>query len=234
MNPVVQVSGLNKSYGKFVAVNNVSFNVLEGEVFGILGPNGAGKTTTLEIIEGLLSYSSGEVTILGLDLRKHSKNIKSQLGIQLQSSAYFDYLNLTEILNLFGSMYKDARNSTELLNEVGLAQKSKSMLKHLSGGETNKFTLAAALINNPKILILDEPTTALDPNSRREVWNLIQSINKSGTTVLITTHYMEEANTLCDKIAIMNHGEIITVDTPANLKQSLQFPNTMTLTTPEA
>ena len=234
MNPVVQVSGLNKSYGKFVAVNNVSFNVLEGEVFGILGPNGAGKTTTLEIIEGLLPYSSGEVTILGSDLRKHSKNIKSQLGIQLQSSAYFDYLNLTEILNLFGSMYKDARNSTDLLNEVGLAQKSKSRLKHLSGGETNKFTLAAALINNPKILILDEPTTALDPNSRREVWNLIQSINKSGTTVLITTHYMEEANTLCDKIAIMNHGEIITVDTPANLKQSLQFPNTMTLTTPEA
>ncbi len=233
MNPVVQVTDLNKSYGKFLAVNDVSFSVREGEIFGILGPNGAGKTTTLEIIEGLTSYQSGSVTIRGMDLKKDSKSIKSILGIQLQSSAYFDYLTLKEILTLFGSMYKNSRNARELLEEVGLGEKTQSRLKQLSGGETHKFTLAAALINNPQILILDEPTTALDPNSRREVWSMIQAINKKGTTVLITTHYMEEANTLCDKIAIMNHGKIITIDSPDNLKQSLNSTNSMTITTLE-
>tara|TARA_A100001037_G_scaffold306425_1_gene351370 strand:+ start:1984 stop:2895 length:912 start_codon:yes stop_codon:yes gene_type:complete len=231
MNPVVQVSGLNKTYGKFVAVNDVSFDVQEGEIFGILGPNGAGKTTTLEMIEGLTSYQSGSITILGTDLKQNPKSIKNQLGIQLQSSAYFDYLTLQEILTLFSSMYKNSKDPKQLLEQVGLNHKSKSRIKQLSGGETHKFTLAAALINDPKILVLDEPTTALDPKSRREVWALIQSINQKGTTVLITTHYMEEANTLCDKIAIMNHGKIITIDSPANLKQSLNSTNSMILTT---
>jgi ABC-2 type transport system ATP-binding protein len=231
MNDVVQVTNLSKTYGKFLAVKDISFNVNNGEIFGILGPNGAGKTTTLEILEGIVPYSIGEVEILGLNLKTNSKKIKTKLGIQLQSSAYFDYLTLSEILSLLGSIYPSSKSSTELLKDVNLTNKSNSRVKKLSGGEKHRFTLAAALVNDPKILILDEPTTALDPNSRNEVWDLIKRINDNGTTVIITTHYMEEANFLCDRIAIMNHGEIITVDTPDKLKQSLESKNSFTITT---
>ncbi len=232
MDEAIRVESLKKYYGKFAAVDDISFNVQSGEIFGILGPNGAGKTTTLEILEGLHSPNDGSVTVLNLDVLKHPKEIKSRIGVQLQSSAYYDYLNLLEILTLLASFYPPnvRANPTEILRKVDLENKSRQRVNTLSGGEKQRFTIAASLINNPELLILDEPTTGLDPRSRRNIWQLIEGINQSGITVVLTTHYMDEAEALCRRIAIMDNGHLIAVDTPANLRASLEYQHAVKLT----
>ena len=232
MDEAIRVESLKKYYGKFVAVDDISFNVRSGEIFGILGPNGAGKTTTLEILEGLLSPNSGTVTILDLDILKHPKAIKTRIGVQLQSSAYYDYLNLLEILTILASFYPAGvrENPADILKRVNLYSKANQRVKTLSGGEKQRFTIAASLINKPELLILDEPTTGLDPRSRRNIWQLIEEINKPGFTVVLTTHYMDEAEALCQRLAIMDNGHLIAVDTPSNLRASLEYQYAVKLT----
>ena len=232
MDEAIRVESLKKYYGKFAAVDDISFSVQSGEIFGILGPNGAGKTTTLEILEGLHDPTSGNVSVLNLDILKHPKEIKTRIGVQLQSSAYYDYLNLLEILALLASFYpQDAReNPADILRRVNLEDKSRHRVNTLSGGEKQRFTIAASLINKPELLILDEPTTGLDPRSRRNIWQLIEEINKSGITVVLTTHYMDEAEALCQRLAIMDNGQLIAVDTPTNLRASLEYQYAVKLT----
>jgi len=229
MDTAIRVEGLVKRYGSFTAVDQVSFTVNRGEIFGILGPNGAGKTTTLEVIEGLLAPTEGEVTVLGLDVLKHRNEVKARIGVQLQSSAYFDYLSLKEILYLLGSFYPKRIQPQTLLEQVGLLDKSGSYVKHLSGGQVQRFTVAASLINDPELIILDEPTTGLDPQARRNIWGLIREIHQRGVTVVLTTHYMEEAEELCDRLAIMDGGSLKAVDTPRNLVGRLQAAYTVKL-----
>ena len=229
MDTAIRVEGLVKRYGSFTAVDQVSFTVNRGEIFGILGPNGAGKTTTLEVIEGLLAPTEGEVTVLGLDVLKHRNEVKARIGVQLQSSAYFDYLSLKEILSLLGSFYPKRIEPQTLLEQVGLLDKSGSYVKHLSGGQVQRFTVAASLINDPELLFLDEPTTGLDPQARRNIWGLIREIHQRGVTVVLTTHYMEEAEELCDRLAIMDGGSLKAVDTPRNLVGRLQAAYTVKL-----
>jgi len=229
MDTAIRVEGLVKRYGSFTAVDQVSFTVNRGEIFGILGPNGAGKTTTLEVIEGLLAPTEGEVTVLGLDVLKSQNEVKARIGVQLQSSAYFDYLSLKEILSLLGSFYPKRIEPQTLLEQVGLLDKSGSYVKHLSGGQVQRFTVAASLINDPELLFLDEPTTGLDPQARRNIWGLIREIHQRGVTVVLTTHYMEEAEELCDRLAIMDGGSLKAVDTPRNLVGRLQAAYTVKL-----
>ena len=229
MDTAIRVEGLVKRYGSFTAVDQVSFTVNRGEIFGILGPNGAGKTTTLEVIEGLLAPTEGEVTVLGLDVLKRHNEVKARIGVQLQSSAYFDYLSLKEILSLLGSFYPKRIEPQTLLEQVGLLDKSGSYVKHLSGGQVQRFTVAASLINDPEVLFLDEPTTGLDPQARRNIWGLIREIHQRGVTVVLTTHYMEEAEELCDRLAIMDGGSLKAVDTPRNLVGRLQAAYTVKL-----
>ena len=229
MDTAIRVEGLVKRYGSFTAVDQVSFTVNRGEIFGILGPNGAGKTTTLEVIEGLLAPTEGEVTVLGLDVLKRHNEVKARIGVQLQSSAYFDYLSLKEILSLLGSFYPKRIEPQTLLEQVGLLDKSGSYVKHLSGGQVQRFTVAASLINDPELLFLDEPTTGLDPQARRNIWGLIREIHQRGVTVVLTTHYMEEAEELCDRLAIMDGGSLKAVDTPRNLVGRLQASYTVKL-----
>ncbi len=221
---VVKVQDLSKSFGDLVAVDHVSFSVIKGEVFGILGPNGAGKTTTLEIIEGLQSPSSGATEVLGFNTQRDPKRVKEILGIQLQASAYFDYLTLTEILDLFGSFYSKRVSPPELLNLVGLTEKANVTLKKLSGGQKQRFTVAASLVNDPEVVILDEPTAGLDPQARQNLWELVREVHKRGKTVVITTHYMEEAEVLCDRVAIMDKGRLIALDTTLSLVKRLDAP----------
>ena len=227
MDDAIRVEGLTKQFGSFTAVDDVSFHVKSGEIFGILGPNGAGKTTTLEIIEGLQKASSGYISVLGLDVDQNPKTYKGRIGVQLQSSAYYDYLNLEEILDLLGSCYPNKLPATELLKQVGLSEQSHNKVKQLSGGQQQRFTVAASLVNNPDLVILDEPTTGLDPQSRRNVWDLINEMQNNGVTVVLTTHYMEEAESLCTRLAIMDRGKLIAVDTPQNMISRLE--NTYTL-----
>lgn len=219
--PLITVKDLKKNYGDFQAVKGVSFEVKKGEVFGILGPNGAGKTTTLEMMEGLRPISSGKIVINGVDVAEKPYDIKEMIGVQLQSSAFFDKLSLVEILHLFSNLYVQNKDPKVLLEEVGLSEKAKSLVKELSGGQKQRFSIAAALVNDPVVLFLDEPTTGLDPQARRNLWELVQQVQKSGKTVIITTHYMDEAEELCDRIAIMDEGQIIALDTPKNLIKSL-------------
>ena len=221
---VISVDGLVKSFGDLNAVDGVSFKVHKGEIFGILGPNGAGKTTTLECIEGLYEPTSGRISVLGMQTQSEARNIKELIGVQLQASAYFDYLTLEEILNLFARFYKRHASTSELLERVGLSDKSKARVNTLSGGQQQRFTIAATLINEPELIILDEPTTGLDPQARRSLWDFIQDINADGRTVVLTTHYMEEAEFLCHRIAIMDNGKIVAMDTPENLVRSLPVP----------
>lgn len=221
---VISVEGLTKTFGDVKAVDDVSFKVYQGEIFGILGPNGAGKTTTLECIEGLSEPTSGRTFVLGMQTQVEPDNVKQRIGVQLQASAYFDYLSLEEILDLFARFYKRHAATDELLDRVGLLNKAKDRVNTLSGGQQQRFTIAATLINEPELIILDEPTTGLDPQARRNLWEFIQSINADGRTVVLTTHYMEEAEFLCHRIAIMDHGKIVAMDTPANLVRSLPVP----------
>ena len=218
---IISVKNLVKKYGNFTAVNDISFDVEEGEIFGLLGPNGAGKSTTLEIIETLRDKTSGNITVAGLDLDKSPNEIKKIIGVQLQSSGFYPGLNLIELINLFCGLYNQEVNAIELLQKVNLVDKAKSKVKELSGGQKQRFSIATTLINNPKIIFLDEPTTGLDPQARRNLWDLIREIKAQGTTVIITTHYMDEAEQLCDRIAIIDEGKIIKLATPDKMIDDL-------------
>jgi ABC-type multidrug transport system, ATPase component len=220
-NTIISVKDLKKSYGTFEAVKGISFDVLEGEIFGLLGPNGAGKSTTLEIIETLRDKTSGKVILDGIDLDTDPDKIKKIIGVQLQASGFYPGLNLTELIQLFGGLYNQPVKPTEFLKLVNLEDKAKNKYKELSGGQKQRFSIATTLINQPKIIFLDEPTTGLDPQARRNLWDLIKDIRSKGTTVIITTHYMDEAEQLCDRVAIMDEGRIIALDTPDKLIDQL-------------
>jgi ABC-2 type transport system ATP-binding protein len=212
--PILSVRGLTKRYGNLTAVDDVSFDVRNGEVFGILGPNGAGKTTTLEMIETLRPVDHGEVILDGTDVRRDPRRVKQKIGVQLQSSDFFDKLDLGEILLLFGEFYGRTVDHTRILAEVGLGEKTSSVVRDLSGGQRQRFSIAAALVNDPVVLFLDEPTTGLDPQSRRNLWGVIRRIRGEGKTIVLTTHYMDEAEELCDRVAIMDAGRIISLAPP--------------------
>jgi ABC-2 type transport system ATP-binding protein len=218
---ILKVTNLKKKYGQKSVVKGISFEVNKGEVFGILGPNGAGKTTTLEMIESMRPIDGGTAILDGINVAESPQKVKDIIGVQLQSSAFFDNLNLSELLKMFAGMYGQRAHPRKLLQEVQLSNKSKSQVKELSGGQRQRFSIAAALVNKPKVLFLDEPTTGLDPQARRNLWELVESIKKKNITVIITTHYMEEAERLCDRVAIMDDGKIIALDSPANLVQQL-------------
>ena len=217
----IDVQGLRKSYGSLVAVDGISFTVREREIFGLLGPNGAGKTTTVEILEGLRQADAGRVTVAGVDVRKDPKAVKGLIGVQLQSSAFFSGLNLVELLDMFASLYGRTVNARELLKKVDLEEKAASHVDRLSGGQKQRFSIATALVNEPQVLFLDEPTTGLDPQARRNLWELAQTLRGEGRTIVLTTHYMEEAETLCDRVAIMDRGKILALDTPQTMVQNL-------------
>jgi ABC-2 type transport system ATP-binding protein len=218
---VLTVKGLKKHYDDYQAVRGVSFEVVRGEVFGILGPNGAGKTSTLEMIEGLRTIDGGTVVLDGINVAEHPDRVKKIIGVQLQSSAFFGNLSLLEILRLFRDLYGATSDPMELLREVNLEEKADEEVKELSGGQKQRFSIAAALVNQPVVLFLDEPTTGLDPQARRNLWDLVQSIRDKGTTIVLTTHYMEEAEVLCHRVAIMDDGKIIALDAPDDLKRAL-------------
>ena len=218
---IIQVKDLHKSYGEFEAVKGITFDVYEGEIFGLLGPNGAGKSTTLEIIETLRRKTSGSIIVDGLNLDADPNEIKKIIGVQLQASGFYPGLNLVELINLFAGLYNEETDPMELLDKVNLKDKAKAKFKELSGGQKQRFSIATTLINKPKIIFLDEPTTGLDPQARRNLWDLILDIRKQGTTVIITTHYMDEAEVLCDRVAIIDNGKIIAIDSPAKLIDDL-------------
>ncbi|HPH99984.1 MAG TPA: ABC transporter ATP-binding protein [Chitinophagaceae bacterium] len=218
---IISVQNLCKKYGDFEAVKNISFDVLEGEIFGLLGPNGAGKSTTLEIIETLRSKTSGKVMVDGLDLDRSPNDIKKIIGVQLQTSGYYPGLHLTELIHLFAGLYNRTVDATALLDAVNLRDKAKAKYKALSGGQKQRFSIATTLINQPKIIFLDEPTTGLDPQARRNLWDLIKGIQQKGATVIITTHYLEEAEQLCDRVAIVDNGRIVALNSPDKLIDDL-------------
>ena len=220
-NTIITVKDLVKNYGSFEAVKGISFEVNEGEIFGLLGPNGAGKSTTLEIIETLRPKTSGKIMVDGLDLDKSPQEIKKIIGVQLQSSGYYPGLNLLQLIELFSGVYNQDVDPMELLEKVNLKDKAKAKVKELSGGQKQRFSVATTLINKPRIIFLDEPTTGLDPQARRSLWELVRDIRNSGTTVIITTHYMDEAEYLCDRVAIIDSGKIIALDTPDQLIDKL-------------
>lgn len=221
MKKIIEVKDLVKNYGDFEAVKSISFDVMEGEIFGLLGPNGAGKSTTLEIIETLREKTSGKVLVDGLDLDTSPNDIKKIIGVQLQTSGYYPSLRLTELLDLFAGLYNKQIDANYYLNLVNLTDKAKAKYKELSGGQKQRFSVATTLINKPKIIFLDEPTTGLDPQARRNLWDLIREIRKNGTTVIITTHYMDEAEVLCDRVAVIDSGRIIAIDSPDKLIDDL-------------
>lgn len=211
---IISVKNLVKRYGTFEAVRGISFDVYEGEIFGLLGPNGAGKSTTLEIIETLRKKTSGKITVDDFDLDEKPDAIKKIIGVQLQSSGFYPNLNLLELIRLFGGLYNRKVDAMELLDMVNLRDKAKAKVKELSGGQKQRFSVATTLINQPKIIFLDEPTTGLDPQARRNLWDLISNIRKRGATVIITTHYMDEAEALCDRVAIIDAGNLVAMATP--------------------
>jgi ABC-2 type transport system ATP-binding protein len=227
----VVVEELVKRYGDVVAVDRLSFSVKRGEIFGLLGPNGAGKTTTLEIIEGLKRADSGRVRVLGMDAATQGRQIKALTGVQLQASSYYEYLTLREILSLLGSFYPRRQPPAELLESVGLGGKARRRVRQLSGGEKQRFALAASLVNDPELVILDEPTTGLDPVSRRDLWELVRQVREGGATVIVTTHYMEEAEEHCDRLAIIDHGRLVASGTPHELISRIEASYAVKLVT---
>jgi ABC-2 type transport system ATP-binding protein len=219
---VIELTSLTKRYGATTGIDRLDLRVEAGEVFGFLGPNGAGKTTTLEIVEGLQSPTAGETFVLGLDSHRQRNQMKERIGVQLQAGAYFEYLTLEEILDLFGSFYPRRLAPPELLEKVGLQDKRRALVKQLSGGQAQRFSIVASMVNDPEVVFLDEPTTGLDPQARRNLWEFITHINDDeGKTVVLTTHYMEEAQLLCDRVAIIDEGSIRALDTPLGLVQQL-------------
>lgn len=218
---IISVKDLHKKYGAFHAVKGINFEVYEGEIFGLLGPNGAGKSTTLEIIETLRDKTSGTIHVAGFNLDNDPNEIKKIIGVQLQTSGYYPNLNLTELIRLFAGLYNQPTDPIALLEMVNLTDKAKAKYKDLSGGQKQRFSIATTLINQPKIIFLDEPTTGLDPQARRNLWDLIKAIRLQGTTVIITTHYMDEAEVLCDRVAIIDSGKVIAMASPDKLIDDL-------------
>jgi ABC-2 type transport system ATP-binding protein len=214
---VVSVADLRKSYGQLKAVDGVSFTVERGEIFGLLGPNGAGKTTTIEILEGLRKPDSGQATVLGIDAVRQPGRLKERIGVQLQSSALYPELRVHELISLFGSFYARRLPTRQLIEQLGLEERANASSKTLSGGQRQRLSLALALVNDPELIFLDEPTTGLDPQGRRSLWERIESLRDEGRSVLLTTHYMEEAEQLCDRVAIMDDGRILEMGTVGEL-----------------
>lgn len=218
---IIEVNNLVKKFGDFTAVKGISFEVDEGEIFGILGPNGAGKTTTLEIMETLQKQTDGRILIDGIDTLVHPWEVKRRIGVQLQSSNFYPELTLIDLLNMFAAMYDVPVNPIEMLKKVQLEDKAKSYVKQLSGGQKQRFSIASTLVNHPKVIFLDEPTTGLDPQARINLWEMIETLKKDGITLVLTTHYMDEAEKLCDRLAIMDQGEIVKIGTPQKLIKDL-------------
>lgn len=217
MNVVIEVENLHKTYGDIKAVNNVSFKVEHGEIFGMLGPNGAGKTTTMEIVEGLRIADSGRVTVLGMDIKQRPRKVKASIGVQLQTTSLYPRLTVYEVLDLFGSFFLKALPPDELIGLVKLGDSRNQLCKNISGGQQQRLSVALALVNDPQILFFDEPTSGLDPQARHNIWDVIKFAKEKGKTVFLTTHYMEEAERLCDRVAIIDHGEIIALGRPDKL-----------------
>ncbi len=221
MPPIVSVADLRKSYGKIEAVRGISFDVAEGEVFGLLGPNGAGKTTTVEILEGLRKADGGSAVVDGIDVSKEPAKAKERVGVQLQQSSFPENFTAKETVELFALCYDVKVDAKALLGQVDLADRAGQRQEKLSGGQRQRLSIAAALVNRPRVLFLDEPTTGLDPQARRNLWELVRRIRESGTTVFLTTHYMDEAEVLCDRVAVMDSGRIIAMDAPSALISAL-------------
>ncbi|HEX6606052.1 MAG TPA: ABC transporter ATP-binding protein, partial [Chloroflexia bacterium] len=231
--PVIDIEGLQVSYGAVQAVRNVSLQVRQGEIFGLLGPNGAGKTTTLAAIEGLVQPQAGRVIVLGRDIRTQAREIKRRLGISLQTTAFFDSLRVWELVRFYAGLYDVMLSKAQVLDLLAgfeLAEKANARAEELSGGQQQRLALVLAIANDPEIVILDEPTTGLDPQARRHVWDSIRQIRARGCTVLLTTHYMEEAQELCHRVAIIDRGEIIALDTPGGLINNLHADSLITAT----
>jgi ABC-2 type transport system ATP-binding protein len=229
-NPIIDIRGLVKRYGSFTAVDGIDLAIEAGEIFGILGPNGAGKTTTLEMIEGLRTPDGGSVTVAGIDAVAESDRVRPIIGVQLQTTALFEYLTAAELIELFAGLYgvdASADRIAELLGMVGLVEKARAQVSALSGGQRQRLSIALALVNRPRIAFLDEPTTGLDPGARRDLWQLVRDIRHAGTTVVLTTHYMEEAEVLCDRVAVLDRGRVIACDTPAALIAALGIEATV-------
>jgi ABC-2 type transport system ATP-binding protein len=212
-NVVISVEDLHKSYGDVRAVDGVSFEVRRGEIFGLLGPNGAGKTTTIEVLEGLHAGDSGTVRVLDIDPGRHADRLKERIGVQLQTAALFPNLTVLEVLALFGSFYAKSRQPAELVEQFGLGERAGAQTRQLSGGQRQRLSVALAMVNDPELIFLDEPTTGLDPQARRSLWDLIARLAAEGRTIVMTTHYMEEAEQLCDRVAVMDHGRILEIGT---------------------
>src|ERR1039458_6912571 len=232
MHPVIQVSGVRKTYGRTVAVDEVSFEVNEGEIFGLIGPNGAGKTTTMECIEGLRKPERGTISVLGLDPFRHVYKLQERIGVQLQQAQLQKRIKVWEAVDLWASLYKKkAIDAKHLLEQLGLADKRDTWFMNLSGGQKQRLFIALALINDPEVVFLDELTTGLDPQSRRAIWDLVRDIRNRGKTVFLTTHLMEEAERLCDRVAIIEHGRIIDIDSPEMLVKRYCPERTVVLAT---
>ncbi|MCA9859126.1 MAG: ABC transporter ATP-binding protein [Thermomicrobiales bacterium] len=228
--PIIEVRGLIKRYGTLTAVDGVDLTVYSGEVFGILGPNGAGKTTTLEMIEGLRQPDAGTITVAGYDTRSQTEDVRRAIGVQLQTTALFDYLSAAELIKLFADLYgvdSSPARIDHLLGMVGLREKRDAAANQLSGGQQQRLSIALGLVNDPIVVFLDEPTTGLDPAARRELWQTVRDVRNQGSTVVLTTHYMEEAEILCDRIAVMDHGRVIALDTPVGLIESIDVEATI-------
>jgi len=231
--PVIDARGLVKRYGTLTALDGPSFTVASGEIFGILGPNGAGKTTLVEILEGLTPATAGTASVLGIEVTEQPQAVKARIGVQLQASSYHQYLTLREILELFGSFYPRRADPMELLRRVHLEDRADARMRTLSGGMKQRFSIVAALVNEPELVFFDEPTAGLDPDARHDLWEIVREVRASGATVVLTTHYMEEAEALCDHVAFMNAGQMVAVDTPQGLIRRLNAPYRITITTAE-
>ncbi len=218
---ILKVTNLQKTYDNRKVVNGVSFEVKEGEIFGTLGPNGAGKTTTLEMIEAMRPIDSGSASIDGIDVASRPNDVRRIIGVQPQSPAFQDKTKLTETIKLFAAAYGEHIDPMQFLNDVDLGDKANSYVENLSGGQKQRLSIAVALVHKPKILFMDEPTTGLDPQARRNLWELVENVRDQGVTVIMTTHYMDEAELLCDRVAIMDNGEMKVIDSPANLIKKL-------------
>jgi ABC-2 type transport system ATP-binding protein len=231
MNNIIEVDGLTKRYGDVTAVNGISFAVEKGEVFGILGPNGAGKTTTVEMIEGLRKPDGGNIRVCDIDASKGRDRIKEKIGVQLQASSLYDNIRVKEAIAVFGSYYKRALTADAVLEEVSLVDKRDSNVSSLSGGQKQRLSVGLALVNDPEVLFLDEPTTGLDPQARHNIWAIVERMQQRGKTVVMTTHYMEEAEHLCERLAIVDQGKIIAMDTPENLIKNASLDTTIEFST---
>jgi ABC-2 type transport system ATP-binding protein len=218
---ILNVEGLTKKYGKHTVVKGISFDVKKGEIFGILGPNGAGKTTTLEMLETLRPIDSGSASLAGYDVASNVDKVKALIGVQPQTPSFEEKTRLVELIELFSAFYGEKVNPKKFLKDVQLEEKANSYPEQLSGGQRQRFSIAAALVHGPEVFFLDEPTTGLDPQARRNLWELIREVRDRGVTIIMTTHYMEEAELLCDRVAVMDNGRIIALDTPKNLIKNL-------------